>query len=514
MIDESTDVSTSKAMCLVVRYFDDSKQEVVSNIFDLVDIFQNDVETATAAAIYETLLKCFTSVGVPISNIIGFGSDGCNAMMGKHNSVMSRFVSQNPGIYIAKCICHSLHLCASEAAKELPRRCEDLARETFAYFSHSAKRKAIFLSFQEFVNVKPHKLLAPSQTRWLSLHAVVKRILEQWHALRLFFIDQVVTERVASADRILENLSDPQVKLFFLFLNWVLPKFNALNAYFQTEKCVITNVHTKMCETYKELLCTYLKNTYVLKNLANVNPLTESEQLVTDQIYLGADVLTELKALHKCNSQARGIETNFRERCRKFLQVACVQMSKRYDFNDQIMSKLSLLNPSKALTLNTREEFPSLVPVFELLPLCCEGIDKQKIDDEWRNLPFYTFPENVLALSVDKFWSFAMNVRSDDDIGLYTHLSKFFLNVLSLPHSNADCERIFSSINLIKTKLRNSLNIESVKYLLLAKQCVKQSGGCHTFVPTKKMIACNNNNIYKKTYTQCELSDTIIMELL
>ncbi|GBP73985.1 hypothetical protein EVAR_87850_1 [Eumeta japonica] len=42
---------------------------------------------------------------------------------------------------------------------------------------------------QSFAAVEPHKILKPSQTRWLSLLSVVERILEQWEALRLFFID-------------------------------------------------------------------------------------------------------------------------------------------------------------------------------------------------------------------------------------------------------------------------------------------------------------------------------------
>lgn len=151
-------------------------------------------------------------------NNIGFGSDGCNTMMGEHNSVMSRLKEACPGIFISKCICHPLHLWTSEAAIELPTSVEVL--------KSSAKRKAYFKKLEEFCRIEPHKLLAPSQNRWLSLHGVVHRIIEKWLPLNLFFTVTVSTEKVTSAERILSILKDPQVNFFFNFLDWILHKFN------------------------------------------------------------------------------------------------------------------------------------------------------------------------------------------------------------------------------------------------------------------------------------------------
>jgi len=37
---------------------------------------------------------------VPMNNLIGFGSDGCNVMMGLHNSVASRLRASFPGKYL------------------------------------------------------------------------------------------------------------------------------------------------------------------------------------------------------------------------------------------------------------------------------------------------------------------------------------------------------------------------------------------------------------------------------
>lgn len=110
--------------------------------------------------------------------MIGFGADGCSVMMGVHNSVSSRFRSDSPGLLVIKSVCHSAHLCASEACKSLPR-CEDLAREVNNLFKCSSKRQSDYKQFQAFCYIKPHKIRLPSQTRWLSLVVVVQRLLEQ-----------------------------------------------------------------------------------------------------------------------------------------------------------------------------------------------------------------------------------------------------------------------------------------------------------------------------------------------
>lgn len=151
-------------------------------------------------------------------------------MMGANNSVMTRFQTACPGIYISKCICHSLHICASNASKMLPRQCEDLVKDIYNFFKQSAKRKSMFAKFQEIENIQIYQILHPAQTRWLSFQPAVNRILEQWDALHPFFVEFNNKESFERAERIFIPLSDLNMKMYYQFLNWVLPKFDALNA--------------------------------------------------------------------------------------------------------------------------------------------------------------------------------------------------------------------------------------------------------------------------------------------
>jgi hypothetical protein len=90
-------------------------------------------------------------------------------MMGHLGGVQIKLKELSPNIYIQECSSHSLHLCASKAARKLPSTVEQFARDVYAYFSHSSKRLDELRECQVFATEKPTKLLCPSQTRWLSL---------------------------------------------------------------------------------------------------------------------------------------------------------------------------------------------------------------------------------------------------------------------------------------------------------------------------------------------------------
>ncbi|CAI6343595.1 unnamed protein product [Macrosiphum euphorbiae] len=268
MIDESTDIACISTMCIVVRYSGDNK--IKTQFWDLLPVYnlENPEEVnagATAENIFINVIDAFKKHNVNVENIIGFGSDGCSTMMGKNNSVSSRMKEMFPGVFIMKCICHSLHLVCSEACKSLPRRLEDFARNVFNFFSHSSKRQRQFVQFQVFLNLDVHRILHPSQTRWLSLFSVVERLLEQWDALQLFFSEKWLSEKLLSAESIFNQLNDPFTKGFFYFLEWILPKFTMLNQYFQTDQIVLNTLHEKMEISYKDLLMVYMKRDYVLK---------------------------------------------------------------------------------------------------------------------------------------------------------------------------------------------------------------------------------------------------------
>lgn len=141
---------------------------------------------------FNEIKDVFAEHNIPyVDHLVGFPADGANAMMGINNSLSTLLKSEIPHLFVFKSIYHSFALCASYACRKLPEGIEMLLRDIYKLFQYSSKKSAELKEFQVFCNVKPHKLLYPSQTRWLSLILVVKRVLEQWDSLMLFFMAEV-----------------------------------------------------------------------------------------------------------------------------------------------------------------------------------------------------------------------------------------------------------------------------------------------------------------------------------
>ena len=108
----------------------------------------------------------------------------------------------------------------------------------------------------------------------------------------------------------------------------------------------------------------------------------------------------------------------------------------------------------------------------------------QSLDDEWQNLPNVTFPEELLhnSKNAEQFFIGFSKLRNDEDEPLFVALPKFAINILTLPTSNADAERIFSKINLTKTKIRNRLLTSTRAAIVRVSETVKNTGGCVKFI--------------------------------
>jgi hypothetical protein len=174
LIDESTDISVSKLLCIVVKYVDDSSK-IVDRLLELVTV---DAKKCDAEHLFAAFKDSLNTKKIPLKNIIGLASDNASVMLGKHNSFMTRLKSEANALIVLSCICHSSALVANNACSKLPRTPEEFVRNVASYFSVSAKRTAELAEMQEFFKGTTQKMLKLSATRWLSMQHAIKRVLD------------------------------------------------------------------------------------------------------------------------------------------------------------------------------------------------------------------------------------------------------------------------------------------------------------------------------------------------
>lgn len=134
IIDETTDCSLEKACVIIVKYFDRAENAIKTAMLGILNVYGGHDGGSSGEALFNKIINCLNSYDIPLNNLIGFAADGASNMMGSFNSVTSRLKQEVPGISILRCVSHSIHLCSSEAAKTLPRCCEELVRNVLKKF--------------------------------------------------------------------------------------------------------------------------------------------------------------------------------------------------------------------------------------------------------------------------------------------------------------------------------------------------------------------------------------------
>ena len=96
--------------------------------------------------------------------------------------------------------------------------------------------------------------------------------------------------------------------------------------------------------------------------------------------------------------------------------------------------------------------------------------------------------ENCVYYGMDVLWAYLSTVKDDTtDQPTFSLLSKVAKLVLTLPHSNADEERVFSLIRQNKTDFRSSLGLDgTLSSILTIKMSCNEP--CYKFEPSADVI--------------------------
>ena len=119
-----------------------------------------------------------------------------------------------------------------------------------------------------------------------------------------------------------------------------------------------------------------------------------------------------------------------------------------------VVTLLKILKPSErdqgsSSVITLTKQFPNI-------------ISESMLDDlhsEWNEYKYVKLPTHVTECPrVDHYWHEVSLLTDSSGKRRFTLLPKLMKCMLVLPHGNADSERLFSHVTLIKTKQRNRIN--------------------------------------------------------
>lgn len=478
VLDETTDKGSIKQCALTVIYYNESKNALETKFLHLKDCVKGDSDH-----LYQVLKDTLKEKEIPFENLLGFCSDTPNVMVGEYNSVFSKLKNELPQICLIKCSSHQLHLAASQACKKLPLEVEDLLRDIYAHFHRSYQRRVVLAEFQEFYDIEKHNILCSGQTRWLSLKSSVDRLIEQYEALKQYFMLQVFEDPSKTTQNILTTLKKETTICYLHFLSYVLDLVTGLNILFQTDGPVLVKLKPLLGKLIKDLSINYMDIEYVRQSDAwDIDPYNEEKYLEQNKVYLGINSFEAIKEIEEQSKQPRTEElSQVYEHCRNFYTVLVAELQKRFIFKDEIYSFLDILDPKEVKKMSTS----TLKPVFDRFSSYLQDVDLQRADCEWRQL---ALDENLCPGESNdtlNYWLSVFNLKNPANQTAFPNLRKVISLLLCIPSSNASVERVFSQLNLIKTVHRNKLQENTICALLHTKQSI---GSCVSYEPEPHIL--------------------------
>lgn len=490
LIDESTDYGCDKCLVVLVRYFD-MQHGAITRFLDMPVC-----NVGTGEAIFEVLDGTFRKFDIPWTNVVAFTSDNCNVMKGTNNSVLSRIKAVQPDVFDVGCICHLANLCCGSAVKQLPIAVDDLLIDIYFHFNKSTKRVEEFKEFAAFTEVDSLKILKHCTTRWLSLEKCVKRTLQQWPALQSYFASHKDVERAGGrVKKIAELLGNPEVKLYFLFLDFILTPLNEFNTLFQSDRCLMGCLKSEMDRLLRKFLAKFIKVSFIKENNADLTQLpfcSDEAQLPDDLIAVGMSARSYLAEEEENIPIAT--PSRFFLYVRKFYQAVVLKMMKKFPFKDTIIQDLGIIDPRNRGNV-TAETALNLAKRFKIL----DDEDLDALGDECHDL--CVSPDDDLPSfedqNINRFWLDMSRMKLANDQLRFPKLCSIITVAMTIPNSNAECERVFSHLKKIQTSFRSELSNDTISSILATK--LNNNKSCFESIPEKTTL--RKAKLATKSYT-------------
>lgn len=468
----STDASNLKNMKMFpicVQYF-----TVDSGINKKLIVFDehNDEHSVAVGCMIKTGLN---KHGLDLKNVSAYSADNASVNYGVRQSVYTELQAENKNIVKANCNAHISHNTLRKVVDILDCDVESIVTAVYGHFSISANRRVELQGFFEFCDMEFQEIIRHVNTRWLSLGPAIERLLLSWKPIVSYFKslgdECPVRLRKLLGLHVDNDDDDLQVKVTEAYLSFV----QNLCCVFEKTVLVLEKDNKSFCELYA-----------IMHDLRS-----KLKDRLSDKFFgFGAQCILKSESIPP--TRKKSVEANFLVG----LQKAVTYLEQWFDFSPN------------AITCALQPFSLKVVPSFESIANACDvlgitaNVDIDTMYDELSSTKMAL--EKCVAdvkcdSAAEKWQTFFISCGEHIPVNLFKVVSY----VLSIPASNAFCERIFSLMN---TKWRSERNRATVELVCAELQVsVNFSQSCTEFYDfalkdQKLLDAAASNKKYTCTF--------------
>lgn len=471
LLVESTDISVVKMLGVSIRYFSQGSKQIIATFLGLVEL-----DDGTANSIVNAIKALLSHLNINIKKLIGIGTDNATVMTGVNNGVhaLLKTATGNQHFVLVRCVCNSLQLAMSHASTEtLPRNIDFLIRETYNWFSHSSNRRIFYKRMFQTINGGTTSLTITQMcnTRWISIEPAVSRILDQWLELKLLFEVARRDEHCYMADMLYSMYNDPANHLYLLYLKPIVQEVQVVNKLFEGND-------VDPIKLYKDLIGLVESiGRRIVNPTARVDILEDNiESYLNPKPYMGFVFENKLSEYQL----PLDLANQLRQRCINFTLKLVLELRARLPINFKVLEKVSMFSVEETLKVVK----PCIAQVAVEFGANAQVIEK--LISQWRNIVHLRWESTASTVA---FWNEVMMYKDAAGNNPFKELTEFVISILSLPHSNAEIERVFSQMNVVKTKLRNRLSVTTLNAILYIRFGLKKEGKCcHSYTVPEDVL--------------------------
>ncbi len=299
--------------------------------------------------------------------------------------------------------------------------------------------------------------------------------------------------RLTRANRLFVS---PQTKLYCYFLHYANKLFESGNLLLQREEPCVHILHRKLNGLLKDVLTRFVKPAVITATpCTEVDYHSEENQKKDSDLMIGSNAKDYIKKAVESRSDADADHDNdlsdedinvFYRSVRNFYITSCDYILKTWPLNDKLLQHAEILD----ISLRQEVSFSSLKFFIDKFP-CLLG--DANIDDLEVEFASYQVDDSIKAvaeagLRVDELWHAISQVKDPSTGGSkYPLLSKCMKGILVIPHSNAMCERAFSTVRKNKTEFRPNMSVKTLESLMIEKMA-HGATTCHQRVYQEKTV--------------------------
>ena len=463
--DGSNDTGVEKMNPLTVRIYDYKENYMATRFLDMCT-----TTSSTANSIYSALdsrLSELHESSNPWSMCTSVGVDNTSVNIGVRDSLKTRVLQRNSSIFFNGCPCHIIHNAARKASDILCSFCgfdvEEFCIDIYYWFDKSTKRKNNLVSYCVFCDQEYRNIVKHVTTRWLSLERAVERALKQYASLKSYFRSE--DEQQPRFRRLHDIFENPMTEVYLLFFQSILPCFTHANQFLQREEPLIHVLQPQLLSLFKKVLGKFIKPSILSVHFKS-GTLSSLDYSTTNQVdnkdlCIGFLTKQTVTRLHEEGDISDTQFRNFFEAVRKFLVGAADYLLRWCPFEDDLLVHATWLDFEQRLQKN----FPSVEYFVHRFPNALDNIDMDRLNEEFINYQLLSAEDMPPALSeehlrVDYLWGYLKGIKEPGtNVFAFGQLFRVAEVVMTIPHSNAGEERIFSLINKNKTPSRSSLQL-------------------------------------------------------